>query len=414
MVTMLKRNLIIVAPAYTRSGYGSHARDIIKALWDTNNFNIRLVPTGWAQTSATDLLDDQMTDILAFCSKNVNTSPENAIHIHVGIPTEFEKRARYNVGITAGIECESLTTEWVEGCNKMDLVVVPSNYMKRTFMVSGVRSKVIVCAEGVDTSIYNTNEEHSDILDGDFGQQKITTSFNLLCTGQWLPYDILMDRKQIGYTIKSFIDTFKYEKDVGLILKTFTHNTDTPDAFVTNSRIKDLLKTYEDKEGIPPIYVVHGDLSEEQMSSLYKDERVKGFFTLTSGEGWGRSLAEAAACGLPVIAPKYSSYLDFLNDDTSLLLPVTLQPVPPIVIYSYRGMFPNNARWAIVPADKATEGLKKFKHNYDVYKEKAMTYAPVFAERFSREAAYKVLIDELITLSPGAVEQVPGLKLVKF
>jgi len=418
---MFKRNLIIRASAYTRSGYGAHARDIIKALWESNLFNIRLIPTGWGSTSMTDVMDITMMDILSLCVRNEEVVLEDSIFVHLGIPTEFQKLGKYNVGITAGIECDSRSPEWVKGCNTMDLVVVPSTFMKSVFVRSGVTTNVVVCPEGVDISIFNIDAPtdnsvtESKFLHRTTGMPlEVSTNFNFLVVGQWLPYDIYQDRKQIAFSIKTFIDTFRYVDDVGLIIKVFTYNTDTPDAYFTLQRLKDLLNGYEDKDGIPPIYFIHGDLTDTQMSSLYRHPTVKGFFTMTSGEGWGRSLAEAAACGLPIIAPKWSSYLDFVGEKSSVLLPITIQGVPPAVIHSYKGMFPNDARWAMVSEDKASEGLKKFKHNYDSYKEEALKYVPIFQEKFNITTAYKVLIDALLHISPGAVEKVSNLKMVKM
>ena len=420
---MLKRNLIIRASAYTRSGYGAHARDIIRALWESNLFNIRLLPTGWGNTSLTDVIDLKMMDILHFCSSNTALGFEDSIFVHLGIPTEFQKLGKYNVGITAGIECETLPAKWVEGCNAMDLVIVPSKFTHNVFITSGVTSKVVVCPEGVDTEVFSVEApiDNSVIDSGFFTRnpisttpKEINTDFNFLLVGQWLPYDMGADRKQIALSIKTFIDTFRYVDNVGLIVKTFTTNTDTPDAYITLQRLEDILRTYDDKEGIPPIYLIHGDLTDVQLSSLYRHPTVKGFFTLTSGEGWGRSLAEAVSCGLPVIAPNWSSYLDFVGDKSSILLPVIMQSVPSIIIQSYRGMFPNNARWAMVSEDKAGEGLKKLKHNYDKYKNEALKYAPVFQEKFNLTAAYKPLIDVLVNISPGAVEKISNLRMVKM
>ena len=60
------------------------------------------------------------------------------------------------------------------------------------------------------------------------------------------------------------------------------------------------------------VHLLHGDLSLEQMNSLYTHPKMKGFVTLTHGEGYGLPIFEAAYHGLPVVAPGWSGQNDFL------------------------------------------------------------------------------------------------------
>ena len=275
---MLKRNVLLRASVYSRSGYGEHSRDILRALWDSGGFNIGIHATRWGESSLTANIDNQMLEIMRFCAQN-KVPNENAIFIHVGLPSEFEKLGKYNIGISAGLESETMPAAWVEKCNLMDLVIVPSTFGEQLYRRSGVSTRILVCPEGVNTDVFNSKSIPFEIPD-------IKTSFNFLTMGQWLPYDIYKDRKQIAFVVKQFIDTFRYTKDVGLIVKTYTLNTDTPDAYFTLKRFKDLLKM-SNVDGAPPVYFIHGDLTEQQLAGIYTHPTVKAFVTLTSGEGWG-------------------------------------------------------------------------------------------------------------------------------
>lgn len=401
---MLKRNLFLRAPVYSRSGYGEHSRDILKVLWDSGLFNIGIHPTRWGESSLTANIDPAMLEVIKFGTQN-KIKQDNAIFIHVGLPSEFEKLGKYNVGITAGLECESISQEWVDKCNEMDLVIIPSTFGEQLFRLSGVSSDILVCPEGVNIDIFNSKALPFEIPD-------IKTRFNFLTMGQWLPYDIYKDRKQIAFLIKQFVETFRYVKDVGLIIKTYTMNTDTPDAYFTFKRLEELLKL-SNPEGAPPIYFIHGDLTEEQLAGVYTHPTVKGFITLTSGEGYGRSLAEAAACGVPVIAPDWSSYKDFLPNDVSMLMPIKMVNISLDVIQAYRGIFPKASRWSIVAPEVVTNSLKKFHMEHKAYKKKAEEYVPVFQEKFSFKSAYAKLVQKLVDLTPGAVERSVNLKIIK-
>ena len=61
---------------------------------------------------------------------------------------------------------------------------------------------------------------------------------------------------------------------------------------------------------------MHGDLTDEEMHSLYKHKSVHALVSLTHGEGFGLPLFEAAYSGLPVVATDWSGHLDFLYKPT--------------------------------------------------------------------------------------------------
>ena len=60
------------------------------------------------------------------------TQPE--IHIHILVPNEFQPVAKYNIGITAGLEMYSCPPAWIEGMNRMNMNIVPSNFVREYLM----------------------------------------------------------------------------------------------------------------------------------------------------------------------------------------------------------------------------------------------------------------------------------------
>ena len=46
------------------------------------------------------------------------------------VANEFKKLGKYNIGITAGVETTLAPKDFIDGCNRMDLVLVPSNFTK--------------------------------------------------------------------------------------------------------------------------------------------------------------------------------------------------------------------------------------------------------------------------------------------
>lgn len=197
-----------------------------------------------------------------------------------------------------------------------------------------------------------------------------------------------MDRKQVGNLIQAFQETFKNRKDVGLILKTYLHNMSSPDAAFTRRRIDGLLR-YE----YPKVHLIHGDLYDTDMKDLYCHPKVKAFVSLTSGEGWNRCAAEAVACDLPVILPKWSGHMDFVNDSFSTLIDTTLVPVPS-VYWRTKWFLPESKWCAVSPQDVSSKLLHVF-NNYKEVKENAVTYGKEFREKWEKKTVYDSLVELL-------------------
>ena len=60
------------------------------------------------------------------------------------------------------------------------------------------------------------------------------------------------------------------------------------------------------------VYLLHGNMSDAELHSLYAHPKVRSYFTATHGEGFGLPIYEAAYSGLPVAAPAWSGHIDFL------------------------------------------------------------------------------------------------------
>ena len=126
----MKPMLLFTAPVATRSGYGAHSRDLVRSLIAMDLFDIRINSMRWGNTPMNALSANNEEDkkIISRILKQQNTERQPEIHIQVSVPNEFTPIAKYNIGITAGIECTTPKHEWVEGLNRMDMNIVPSNF----------------------------------------------------------------------------------------------------------------------------------------------------------------------------------------------------------------------------------------------------------------------------------------------
>ena len=55
------------------------------------------------------------------------------LFIQMTIPNEFQSPAKFNIGMTAGIETTVPPGEWIEGLNRMNVNFVLSKFVKNVF-----------------------------------------------------------------------------------------------------------------------------------------------------------------------------------------------------------------------------------------------------------------------------------------
>lgn len=419
----MKPTLVFCGPVYTRSGYGDHARSLLKTLFDQDRFNVDILATKWGNTPNTELSSDSEFDKWArenTLKTQMQKQPD--VFIQVSVANEFKKVGKYNVGVTAGVETTIAPKEFIDGCNQMDLVIVPSKFTKdvlektkyeerhpqtktvvNTFKVN---TPIKVLFEGVDLDVFGSADS-SSILEG------VEEEFNFLFVGHWLSGDVGHDRKDVGGLIDTFCTLFKNvdkKQRPSLILKTSTAGFSVLD----RERIWDKIKEITDKhENAPSIYLLHGDLTEEEMSSLYHDDKVKAMVSFTKGEGYGRPLCEFTMTGKPVIASAWSGQLDFLSKDLSVLLPGTLEKVNETAANKF---IIKDAKWFYVNYSKAAGKFMEVFTQYDKFKEKAEKLASINKKKFSEKKMikeFKKILDEDVKVKEFREFKLPKLPNLK-
>jgi glycosyltransferase involved in cell wall biosynthesis len=364
----MKPFLLFRGPVETVSGYGSHSRDVLKSLYDMDIFNIKIDSCNWGVTPKTALDKDNYFHqwILKNTISNLTEIPD--IYVQVTVPNEFQKLGKINIGVTAGIETTIAPKDWIDGCNKMDLIITPSTF-SRDILIQSVYNEndnfngklikqhklekpIYVLFEGVDTDVYNNKYTDSNLT--------INEDFCFIFVGQWLKGDLGQDRKDVGMLIKCFTDAFKnQEKQPALILKTSTSNFSIKERENFKIRIKNIIK---DIENPPPIYLLFGQLTDNEMNNLYNHPKIKCMVSLTKGEGFGRPLLEFTMTGKPVIASNWSGHKDFLPVDKAIMIGGTLNNVHHSVIDSY---ILKDSKWFTANYSEVIEVLKIVKKDYN-------------------------------------------------
>jgi glycosyltransferase involved in cell wall biosynthesis len=419
----MKPLVLITAPVATRSGYGSHSRDIVHSLLDMNKFDVRVMSVRWGSTSMNALNknnpnDKRIIDIL-MSDDALERQPD--VHIHIVVPNEFQQIGKYNIGITAGIETTGCVSDWIQGCNRMDLIIVPSEFTKKVFLDTvfqsqndrtgekgpdlGIEKPIEVLFEGTDLNIYKKTNEFSEDLVKEFEQ--ISERFNFLYTGHWLQGNLGEDRKDTGMLVKVFLETFKnVENPPGLIMKTSGATFSVIDREECLSKIRDIKSTVKGR--LPNIYLFHGDFTDDEMNQLYNHPKVKAHVSLTHGEGFGRPLLEATLSEKPVIATNWSGHVDFLNSSYTKLLPGSLSNVPRGAFHEK--MFLNGSQWFTVNYPNAGKVMMEMFKNQPKYLINAKKQS-IVSKEFSFDNMTKKFEDILNNYLPTFEEQPQAVKL---
>lgn len=371
---MIKPFLLFRGPVKTVSGYGAHSRDLLKMLYNTNLFEIKIDSCPWGMTPMTAM--DEKNEFNDWVNQNIitelNRKPD--IYFQVTIPSEFTPLGNLNIGCTAGIETTVAPKDWVEGCNRMDLVITTSNFSKKVFentvleeidQMTGqlinkyvVNKPVEVLFEGINTDVFKKTNS-------DFDLSNIKENNLFLFLGHWLKGDLGQDRKDVGMLIKTFCVAFENNKDVALLLKTSTAGFSVVDRERIKKQIENITK---DMVNPPSIYLLFGELTDDEINNLYNHEKIKTFVTFTKGEGFGRPMLEFTMTGKPVIASNWSGHLDFLPSNKSILLDGTITPVHDSAIDNF---IIKNSKWFTVDYLKAIEKMKNVIDDYPTYLKKS-------------------------------------------
>jgi len=384
----MNKLVLIESPFLTKSGYGYRSYDFIMSLIELYpNWDINLVPLAWGNTAPVTLDKKNKKHKLLLdriLTNNLNHKPD--IHIQITIANECRPVGKYNILITAGIETDIVSPVWLQGANKMDLILVSSKHSKNSFInakydtYDNVTGKVIgnlsltttidTLFEGVDNIKFhktNTISENINKL-----LEPITSDFNFLFVGSWLQGELGEDRKDVGMLVYTFLDEFKVNKNnikqPGLILKTqgaTPSKIDEHRITMLINKIKEQIQLKYPDYILPKIHLLHGELSTKELNELYNHDKVKCYVSYSKGEGWNRTPLEFSATKKPIIISNYGGHLDYLNSRGSILLNGKLKHVHSSVVW--KDIIEKDMKWFTVDYESAKLKLKDVFNNYKKY-----------------------------------------------
>ena len=314
----MKNLLVFESPITSLSGCGEHAREIASYLIKMDSeFDIYFVDSRWGTSQKSMKFND--SDITRIFNKQLTDDDVSDIHVYIklGSPSEFKKIGKHNIGISAVVESTLCHDSFLHGCNKMDQVIVSSEFSKTTLEDSYSHHSIPVqtSINIIPECVYYTSQPtttHDSRSVSDF-MEGVDEEFCYLYNGAW-DLDHTTDRKNVDTLIRTFIHAFKdIDEKPALVLKTHNRNFSESDYTKIYKSIQTIIKDSHIKT--PSIYLLHGNLTPGQLESLYSHDKIKCGLNMSHGESFGRPILETILANKPILIPSWSGPLDYLPND---------------------------------------------------------------------------------------------------
>tara|TARA_Y100000593_G_scaffold76609_1_gene141654 strand:+ start:1883 stop:3178 length:1296 start_codon:yes stop_codon:yes gene_type:complete len=401
----MSKKVLIRGPILTQSGYGEHARFIYRALSSRPDlFEVFVDPINWGKTSW--MWEDtserrQIDQVIGKTQAYMAQNGQFDMSFLVTIPGEWEKyrAAPINIGVTAGIESNKVSAQWLEAGNKfVNKIIVPSKFSKQTYADTVYNGKnnfgqQVRLSLNTPISVVNYPVKKYENVDLEL---KLEYDFNFLVVAQWGP------RKNVENTIRWFVEEF-YDKEVGLVLKLNHANNSLGDRTRVKHRLINLLKEYKDRKC--KIHLVHGYMNNDEIHSLYNHPKIKALLSLTHGEGYGLPLFEAAYCGLPIITHDWGGQADFLMVDVKdKSKNIKKKPLFLKVKYDvntiqkgavWNTVLEPDSMWAYPKQGHSKMRMREMYKQYGRFKTQAKKLKKHVTKEFAQDKVYASLIDSL-------------------
>lgn len=293
--------ILYTGPLYDGSGYASFARNFIFGLNEIGA-NVKANPMSIGNVFP-DLKVEEASTL-----KKLKANPRQKFDIQVmnTLPSAFEELIRpssINVGFTM-FETSHITKEWVEACNKIDAILVPSYWNAEVFKKSGVTVPIYTVPPGINPPSLTGRLNLPMLPDSD----KVYKFYSVF---EWT------ERKCPQGLIKTYLSTFTGKTNVALFIKTYA-GEDTPEKKEWLAKqVKDIMDNMR-LSHFPKVVLIPEILSTEHMSFLH--QTCDCFVLPTRGEGIGLPTMEAMVHGKPVITTNHGGSLQFCKPNNSLLV----------------------------------------------------------------------------------------------
>ncbi|MGH9415470.1 MAG: glycosyltransferase [Terriglobales bacterium] len=231
-----------------------------------------------------------------------------ALTIRHGWPPDFRRPASGRLAVILPWEFGAIPRRWVAELNTVDAIWVPSAFVRAVLARAGVElARIEVVPNGVDLDVFTPQGERQ--------RPAGARGCEFLFVGG------AIERKGIDLLLQAWPRAFSSADDVSLVIKAAGAQS-----FYRHLSWRDRIQKLAQRDDVAPVLYDESDLDDAAMPQLYRGADV--VVLPYRGEGFGLPLAEALACGKPVIATGLGPAAEFVPPAAGWLLPAVEAEVP--------------------------------------------------------------------------------------
>ena len=296
--------VVLQGPFLMHSGHARINRELARALLNTDSVDAALEQFDLANAPDGNFKEGQEI------REGLRRHPERVdLTIRHHWPPDFRRPAAGKLACIVPWEHRAVPLAWVREIQaNVDELWVPSKFVANGFAEGGVDpQRIQVIPNGVDREVFHPDVEPwrpTECRDCAF----------LFVGGT-------IRRKGIDLLIRAYLEAFTRTDDVTLIVKDLGATT-----FYGHNNMLGQILQLSRKHELAHIIALRNEMDDADLARLYRgcDALVLPY----RGEGFGMPLAEAMACGTPVVTTAAGPAMEFCSTETAYLISAEEVPVP--------------------------------------------------------------------------------------
>jgi GT2 family glycosyltransferase len=263
---------------------------------------------------------------------------------HMYLLPPGKKRVAHTTG-----ESNRIHGGWRNQLNNVDQVITNSTFFKNVLIDNGIRTPISIVPNAVDITKYNRSVDKYP-LSG-------LRSFNFLSMFHF------GDRKAPEVLLRAFAEEFRDSDDVTLTIHSLSM------LWALQQQNKTLQEyVLEVTGGVThaPIFVTSNYIRDEIIPHFMRNFDIN--VLASRAEGFGNSIIESAALGIPSIVTGYSGVLDFVTDETGWKIDYKLVDIPLQILSYFKNYI--GGRWAEPSVDHLKQLMRHAYNNRDEVRQK--------------------------------------------